>query len=115
MCEMLSRSNLAVRSYGPGHGFWVCVHCDLDRHMTLSQGNDTPLGHGQYVYEIVSRYNLAVRSYGPDTDDLKEMTLGQGHDTLLGHRQLLREILSRSNTAGISNGPDKDFGYNCAL
>ena len=32
----------------PGHGFWVCVHCDLDLgDMTLGQGHDTPLGHGQ--------------------------------------------------------------------
>ena len=42
--EILSRSNLAVRSYG--HGFWVCVHRDLHvRDMNLGQGHDTPLGH----------------------------------------------------------------------
>ena len=66
---MLSRSNLAVRSYGSGHGFWACVHCDLDiRHMTLGQGNDTPLGHGQYVCEILSRYNLGSEELWPNTD-----------------------------------------------
>ena len=49
--------------------FWVCVHCDLDlRDMTLGQGHDTPLGHGQQLCELLSRFNLAVRSYGPDTD-----------------------------------------------
>ena len=69
MCEILSRSNLAVRSYGPGHGFWVYRHCDLDLgDMTLGQGHDTPLGHGQLVCEILSRSNFVVRRYGLDTD-----------------------------------------------
>ena len=32
----------------PVHGFWVCGHCDLDLgDMTLGQGHDTSLGHGQ--------------------------------------------------------------------
>ena len=53
----------------PGHGFPVYMHCDLDLgDMTLGQGHDTPLGHGQQLSEILSRSNLAVRSYGPDTD-----------------------------------------------
>ena len=53
----------------PGHGYPVCVHCDLDLgDMTLGQGHDTPLGHGQQLCEILSRSNLAVRSYGPDTN-----------------------------------------------
>ena len=53
----------------PRHGFWICVHCDLDLGgMTLDQGYDTPLGHGQQLCEILSRSNMAVRSYGPDTD-----------------------------------------------
>ena len=35
---------------------WVCVHCDLDLgDMTLRQGHDTPLGHGQQLCEILSR------------------------------------------------------------
>ena len=37
----------------PGHGFWVCVHCVLDLgDITLGQGHDTPLGHGQQLCEI---------------------------------------------------------------
>ena len=37
----------------PGHGFSVCVHCDLDLgDMTLSQGYDTSFGHRQLVCEI---------------------------------------------------------------
>ena len=53
----------------PGHGFLVYKHCDLDLEgMTLGQGHDTPLGHGQQLCEILSRSNMAVRCYGPDTD-----------------------------------------------
>ena len=52
----------------PGHGFWVCFHCNLDLgDMTLGQGHDTPLGHGQQLCEILSRSDKGVRSYGPDT------------------------------------------------
>ena len=36
--------------------------------MTLGQGHDTPLGHGQQLCEISSRSNMEVRSYGPDMD-----------------------------------------------
>ena len=60
---------MAVRSLWPGHGIRVCVHFDLDLGgMTLGQGHDTPLGHGQQLCEILSRSNMAVRSYGPDTE-----------------------------------------------
>ena len=53
----------------PGRIFPVYVHCDLDLgDMTLGEGHDTPLGHGQQLCELLSRSNLAVRSYGPDTD-----------------------------------------------
>ena len=53
----------------PRHGIWLCVYCDLDlRDMTLFQGYDTSLGHGQQLCEILSKSNKAVRSYGPDTD-----------------------------------------------
>ena len=36
--------------------------------LTLGQGNDRTLGHGQQSCEILSISNMAVRSYGPDTD-----------------------------------------------
>ena len=50
------------------HGFWVCVHCNLDLgDMILGQSHNTPLDHGQQLRET-SRSNLAVRSYGPDAD-----------------------------------------------
>ena len=64
VCEILSRSKMAVRGNGPDR-FRVCVHFDLDLgDMTLGQGRDTPLGHGQQVCEIlsISLANLAVRS-----------------------------------------------------
>ena len=92
--------------------------------MTLGQGHDTPLGHGQLLCDIFSRSNLAVRSYGPDTHillcvhcdlNLGGMTLSQGHDTPLGHGQQLCEILSRSNMAVRSYGPDTELGYVCTV
>ena len=68
LCEILSRSNKAVRSYGLDTDFG-CVHYDLDlRGMTLGQGHDTPLDHGQQLCEILSRSNMAERGYDPDTD-----------------------------------------------
>ena len=101
------------------------MHCDIGLGgMTLGQGHDIPLGHGQQLCEILSRSNLAVKSYGPDTHillcvhfdlDLGGMTLGQGHDTPLGHRQQLCEILSRSNVAVRSYSPDTEFGYVCTV
>ena len=54
----------------PGQGFLVCVHCDLDLDlggMTLGEGHDTPLRHGQQLSEILSRSNMAVRRYSLDT------------------------------------------------
>ena len=52
----------------PGHGFSVCVHCDLDLgDITLGQGHDTPLRHGQQLCEIISRSDKGVWSNGPDS------------------------------------------------
>ena len=83
----------------PGHGFLVCVHCDLDLgDMTLGHCHDTPFGHGQELCEILSRSNSALRIMartrilGVNCDlDLGDMTLGKGHDTPLGHGQQLCE------------------------
>ena len=55
-----------MRIYGPDMKFGY-VHLDLGD-MTLGQGHDTPLGHGQQLCEILSRSNMAVRIYGLDTD-----------------------------------------------
>ena len=91
------------------------MHYDLDiGGMTLGQGDDTSLGHGQQLCEIVSRSNMAVRSYGPDTFlvcvhcdlDLGSMNFGQGHDKSLGHEQQLCEILSRLDKGVRSYGPN---------
>ena len=49
------------------HKFWICMHSDLDlRDMTLGQGHDTPLGHGQQLCEIISTSDKGLSSYGPD-------------------------------------------------
>ena len=67
LCEILSRYNMAMKSYDPYTNFG-CVHSDLDLgDMTLRERHDTPLGQGQQLCEI-SIFNKAVRSYSPDTD-----------------------------------------------
>ena len=30
LCDILSRSNLVMRHYGPITDFWVCMLCDFD-------------------------------------------------------------------------------------
>ena len=123
LCDILSRSNMEVRSNGQDTIFGVCVHCDLDLGViTLGQCRDIPLGHGQQFYQI-SISNLAVRRNGRDTrfwvcvhSDLAlgNITLGKGHDTPLNHGQQWCEI-SRSNLALGSNGQDTDFRYACTV
>ena len=62
LCKLLSRSDLAVRSFDPDTDNWyVCS-------VTLGQGHDTFLSHGQQLCEISSKSNMAVRCYGPDMD-----------------------------------------------
>ena len=69
--EILSRSNMEVRSYSPDKEFRYMysvtlkfeIHC-----MALIQGHDTPSGHGQQLFEILSRSNLALRIYDPHAD-----------------------------------------------
>ena len=36
--------------------------------MTLSQGHDTPLGHGQQLFDIISRLDKGIRNYDPGHD-----------------------------------------------
>ena len=59
LCEILSRSNIAVRNYGPDTNFgYVCT-------VTL-----TEIWHtlGQEMCGVLSRSNFAMRSYGRDTN-----------------------------------------------
>ena len=52
-CEILSRVNMAVRSYGPDMDFgymWSVTW--LWRYDLGSRGHDKPLGHGQQLCEI---------------------------------------------------------------
>ena len=141
LCDKLSRSNMAVRNYGPdivlgmgtlwpwswrydlgsrswhtlwswttivwiiqiqqnseelwpGHGFSVCVHCDLDLgDMNLVEGHDTPLGHGTTIVWIIQIQHGSEelwpghRFWVCVDCDLDDMTLGQGQDTPFGHEQ----------------------------
>ena len=114
LCEILSRSELALKSHGLDMKFG-CVHCDLDLwDMTLVQGHDIPLGYGQQSFEILSKSNMTVKSYSSDKEFgcvhcdlyLEDMTLVQDHDTPLGHVQQLCDISSRSEFAVESYDPD---------
>ena len=68
LCET-SRSNTAPMSYGPDKDFAYVYNVNFDlRDMTLVQGHDTPLCHGQQLCEIISRSNSAVRRYCLDKD-----------------------------------------------
>ena len=72
------------------------MHCDLDLgDMTLGQGHDTLLCHGQQLREILSRSNMAERSMARTRIwvcvhcdlDITNTALSQGHDTPLGYGQ----------------------------
>ena len=69
LCEILSKSNIAVVNFGPDkdHGYVCNVTLILDILGHGQFGHDTSLGHGQQ-FEILSRSNKTVESYGPDTD-----------------------------------------------
>ena len=68
LCEILFRSDMAVKSYGLDTDFGYVCTMTLDLGiMSLGQGHDTPLGHGQQLREILSRSDKGVRSYDPDT------------------------------------------------
>ena len=75
MCEILSRSNLAARSYGTDTDLgYVCT-------VTLT------LGQGQQLCEILSRSNFERMSYGLNTDfwymGTETLTLGQGENNCM--------------------------------
>ena len=103
------------------HRFWLCVHCGLDlSDMTLGQGHDTPLCHGQQLCEIISKSKKSSKKLWPGHGfwlyvhcdlDLGDMTLGQGYDTPLGHRQQMSEVSFKSKLPVKSDGPDMEFGY----
>ena len=58
-CE-ISRSTMAVRSYGPDMDFGYVCTVSLTLDMTFIQGHDTSLGHGQQLCGILSKSNMSV-------------------------------------------------------
>ena len=118
LCEILSRSNLAVRNMDFWYDFWyVSTVCDLDLgDMTLVQGHDT-LGSWTTIVWNIIQIQLGSEELWHKHGfwvcvhcdlDLKDMTLSQGHDTPLGHGQQVCEILSRSDKWLRSYDPDTD-------
>ena len=69
LCEILSRSNMTLRSYGldsdSGYVFTVTLTLEIWPWIKVMTH---PLGHGQQLCEILSISNMAMRSYGPDMD-----------------------------------------------
>ena len=118
LCELSPWS----KDLWPRQGLWLCMLCDLGN-ITLDQGHDTPLGHGQQLCEILSRSNKAVGSCVARTDFCYVYTVTMILEiwpwfkvtTPLGHWQYLCEILSRSKMAVCRYGPDTDFGYVCTV
>ena len=68
LCEILSRSNLAVRSYCPDTDFGYVCTVTLKLEIWPWVKVMTHLWVMDNMCEISSRSNLAVRNYGPDTD-----------------------------------------------
>ena len=124
MCDILSRSNMAVRSYGQDTVIGMCALCTWPcRHdlgsrslhtlglWTIIVWNIIQIQHGNeelwpgHIFWVCVHCDL----------DIIDMTFGQGHDTPLGHGQQLCEILSRSNMAMRNYGQDTYFGYVCTV
>ena len=105
LCEILSRSNLAVRSYGPDMDLGYM--CTVTLTLEIWSRNIIQIRLGSEELWPGHRFMVCVHR------DLGDMTLGLGLDTPLGHEQQFCEILSRSNLAVRGYGPDTDFGYVC--
>ena len=79
LCEILSWSNMAVRSYGLGMDLeYLCaVTLTFEVWPWPGQGHYTPLNQGQQLCEILSRSDKWLPSYGPDTMWTDGQTDGQ--------------------------------------
>ena len=111
LCEILSRSNMAAKSYGPDIDFvykctvtlaleiwpWVKVMT----HPWVMDNNCV-----KYYPDQTWQWRVMAR-----THIFRYITLGQGHDTPFGHGQYVCEVFSRSNFAVRSYGPDTNFQY----
>ena len=98
LCDILSRSNMAVRSYVPDKVFGMCALWPWPWIYDLVSRSWHTLGSWATVVRNViqiHRHGFLVCVYCDL--DLRDMTFGQGHDTPLGHGQQLCEILSRDN------------------
>ena len=114
--EILSRSNMAVRSYGLEMDWrYMCtVTLTLEikpwvhtlESLTTTASN-IQIQHSGSDLLPWHKFWVCVQCYL----DLGYMTLTQGHDTALDHRQQWYEISSRSNIAVRSYGPDTNFGF----
>ena len=123
-CKILSRSNMAVRSWGPDTILDVHV-CNVT--LTLEKWPWVTIMKHPWVIDsnCVKYYpdptwqwrvtaqtpilGMCAQLPWPWRYDLGDMTLGHSHDTPLVHQQRLWEVLSISNKEVRSYGPNMDF------
>ena len=122
LCEILSRSKIAVKRYAPDMNFnYVCTQTFTLEIWTWVKVMTHPWVRTAIVWNI--QIQGSSKRYDSDMNfncvycylDLGYMTLIQGHVTPLGHGQQLCEILSRSNTVVKRYDPDTNFNYVCTV
>ena len=120
LCDILSRSNMAARSYGLDKVLGMCAMWPW--HGRFDHGSRSWHTLGSWTISVwnITQIQLGSDKWWPRHGfsvyvhcqlDLGDMTFGQGHGTPLDHGQQLCEILSRSNLAVRSYSPDMDFQY----
>ena len=124
LCDILSRSNIAVRSYGPDTVLGMCALWPWPRRYDLGSRSWQILGSWTIIVWNIIQIQLGSEELWPGHRfwvyvycdlEIRDISLGPGHDTPLGHGQLLCEISSRSNLAVRSYGLDTDFWYVCTV
>ena len=122
--DILSRSNLAVITYGPDTVLGMCALWPWPQRYDLGSRSWHTLGSLTIIVWNIIQIQLGNEELWPGHRfwvcvqcdlDLEDMTSSQGHDTSFGHRPLSCKILSRSNLPMRSYGPDTDFGYVCTV
>ena len=112
-CDILSRSNMAVRSYGPDMVLGNFALCPWYLRYDLGSRLWHILGSWTIIVWNIIQIHRGSEELWPGQGfwvcvhfdlDIRDMTFSQGHDTSLGYGHKVCEILSRSNMAVRSYG-----------
>ena len=123
LCDILSRCNMAARSYGPDTVLGMCALWPWLWIYDLGSRSWHTLGSWTTIVRNIIQIQFGIEELWPRHGfwvcmscdlEIRDITLGQGHDTPLCQQQLC-EILSRSNLALRSYGPGMDFGNVCTV